>query len=294
MIEKQHLLILREIERQGSLTAAADALCLTQSALSHAIKKLESQLQALVWVKEGRGLRLTAVGQYLLGLSQRLLPQFEHAEAVLTQMARGERGTLRIGIECHPCYRWLQKIVTPYLTQWPNVDVDVRQQFQFGGIAALFAYEIDMVVTPDPFYKTGLSFTPVFDYELVLVVAVDHPLAAFSRVRAGQLGEETLITYPVEVERLDIFSQFLLPAGCRPARHKTLENTDIMLQMVAAGRGVTALPRWLVDEYSDRWPLHSLALGDRGIAKQIFLGVREGDRGIDYLGSFLHMAQSPA
>jgi DNA-binding transcriptional LysR family regulator len=114
-----------------------------------------------VWAREGRQLRLTQAGQYLLGLANRLLPQFEYAEEVMRQYAEGGRGTLRIGMECHPCYQWLLKVVAPYLSRWQDVDVDVKQKFQFGGIGALLNDEIDLLVTPDPLYKTGLLFTPV-------------------------------------------------------------------------------------------------------------------------------------
>jgi DNA-binding transcriptional LysR family regulator len=47
----------------------------------------------------------------------------------MKQYAKGERGTLRIGMECHPCYQWLLKVVSPYLSRWPDVDVDVKQRF---------------------------------------------------------------------------------------------------------------------------------------------------------------------
>ena len=129
MIERSHLEILREVERQGSLTAAAESLHLTQSALSHAVKKLELQLGASVWERDGRQLRLTQAGQYLLSLASRLLPQFEHAEMLIGQFAKGQRGTLRIGMECHPCYQWLISVVPQFLRDWPKVDIDVRQQF---------------------------------------------------------------------------------------------------------------------------------------------------------------------
>lgn len=291
MIERSHLEILREVERQGSLTAAAEALHLTQSALSHAIKKLELQLGTPVWQREGRQLRLTQAGQYLLSLATRLLPQFEHAEQLVGQFARGQRGTLRIGMECHPCYQWLLKVVGPYLEEWPTVDVDVKQRFQFGGIGALFGHDIDVLVTPDPLHRPGLVFEPVFDYEQVLVVASGHDLASKAWAEPADLADETLITYPVEVERLDIFTHFLLPAHASPARHKTIETTDIMLQMVAAGRGVAALPRWLVEEYGERMPIAPVRLGQGGIAKQIFLGLRERDRGVDYLNSFMNLAR---
>lgn len=291
MIERNHLEILREVERQGSLTAAAESLHLTQSALSHAVKKLESQLGTPVWEREGRQLRLTQAGQYLLSLATRLLPQFEHAEMLIGQFAKGQRGTLRIGMECHPCYQWLLKVVGPYLEQWPTVDVDVKQRFQFGGIGALFGHDIDLLVTPDPLHRPGLVFEPVFDYEQVLVVSADHPLASKAWADPSDLADETLITYPVEVERLDIYTHFLLPAHASPARHKTIETTDIMLQMVAADRGVAALPRWLVEEYGEKMPLAPVRLGKQGIQKQIFLGLRDRDREVDYLNSFMNMAR---
>ena len=202
VLERIHLNILREVDRCGTLTGAAEALHLTQSALSHAIKKLEQRLGTPVWQKEGRRLRLTRAGEYLLGFANRVLPQFEYTEKLMAEYASGQRGILRIGMECHPCYQWLLKVVNPYLKAWPDVDVDVRQRFKFGGIGALFGYEIDLLITPDPLFRSGLTFTPVFPYEQVLVVAQDHPLAEKDKVQPQDLSDQTLITYPVDAERL--------------------------------------------------------------------------------------------
>ncbi len=293
MLERIHLSIVQEVDRQGSLTAAAGVLHLTQSALSHTVRKLEEQLGTQIWLREGRSLRPTQAGQYLLAVANRVLPQLDLAEERIRQFAQGERGTLRIGMECHPCYQWLLKVVSPYLAQWPDVDVDVKQKFQFGGIGALFGYEIDMLVTPDPLYKPGLRFEPVFDYEQVLVVSRTHPLANVAYVKPQHLSNEVLITYPVDIDRLDVYNQFLMPAGISPRRHKTIETTDIMLQMVSSGRGVAALPRWLVEEYADTMAVVPVKLGRHGIAKQIFLGAREADVDIDYLRAFVEQARQP-
>lgn len=293
MLERIHLAIVQEVEKQGSLTAAAEVLFVTQSALSHSMRKLEQQLGTRVWLREGRSLRLTQAGRYLLSVADRVLPQLALAEDRLRQFAQGERGTLRIGMECHPCYQWLLKVVSPYLAAWPDVDVDVKQKFQFGGIGALFGYEIDLLVTPDPLFKPGLHFEPVFDYEQVLVVARHHPLADASHVEPRQLTQEVLITYPVATDRLDVYNRFLLPAGVTPKRHKTIETTDIILQMVASGRGVAALPRWLVQEYAGKVDVVAVRLGPRGIAKQIHLGAREADLQTDYLQAFIALARQP-
>ena len=292
MIERIHLLIVREVARLGTLTAAAQSLCLTQSALSHSIRKLEQQLGTEIWVRDGRTLRFTQAGRYLLSVADRVLGQLALAEERLGQFAQGERGTLRIGMECHPCYQWLLKVVEPFLSAWPDVDVDVRQKFQFGGIGALFEHEIDVLVTPDPLHKSGLVFEPVFDYEQVLVVGAAHPLAGKSWVTPRQLSDEVLLSYPVSAERLDIFSLFLTPAGISPRKHKTIETTDILLQMVASGRGVSALPRWLVEEQAEKFAVVPVRLGQRGVPKQIFVGYRKDDIATDYLQGFIDLARA--
>lgn len=292
ILERAHLDIIRAVEQHGSLTAAAEHLHLTQSALSHAVRKLETLLGVAIWHREGRRLRPTQAGAYLLVVANRLLPQLTHAEERLKQFAQGERGTLRIGIECHPCYQWLLKVVSPYLAAWPDVDVDVKQEFQFGGIGALFGHEIDLLVTPDPLYEKGLLFEPVLDYEQILVVGPGHRLRGAPFVQPAQLADDTLITYPVAIDRLDIYTQFLLPAGIRPKRHKPIETTDIMLQMVASGRGVAALPRWLVEEYADKLDVTAVRLGRQGVHKQIFLGIRKREADIDYLSGFVALARA--
>jgi len=291
MIDRYHLTIIHEVDRLGTLTKAASKLHLTQPALTHAIRKLETQLGTKLWRKEGRRLRLTQAGQYLANLANRLLPQLEQADSHLRDYAQGQRGALRIGMECHPCYQWLLKVVTPYLQAWPDVDVDVKQKFQFGGIGALFGHEIDLLITPDPLDRPGLRFTPVFDYELVLAVAMNHPLAGEQHITPEQLSGEVLLSYPVPLERLDIYNQFLIPANCTPRRHKEFETTDIMLHMVSAGRGVAAMPNWLIAEYSRQIPLKEVRIGRSGIRKQIFIGCRQPDLDTAYLNSFIEMAK---
>lgn len=291
MLERIHLEILTAIKEYGTLTKAADSLHLSQSALSHSIKKLESQISTPIWTKDGRNLRLTAAGERIQNLANRILPQFSHTELLLKQIAKGEMGSLRIGMECHPCYQWLIRVIQPYLQEWPEIDIDVKQEFQFGALGALFSYEIDVLITPDPLFKPKIEYIPVFDYEHKLVVSSSHKLAQQDFVLPEQLSEEILFSYPVEPTRLDVFSQFLTPAKCSVRKHKIIETTEIMLQMVAAGRGVCALPGWLVDEFAKTMPIKSLRFGEQGIAKQIFIGIRKDEQQIDYLKDFIAQAK---
>ncbi len=290
MIDRIHLSILHEIDRQGTLTGAAQVLCLTQPALTHTMKKLESSLGTRLWQKDGRGLRLTRSGRYLVEVSRKILPQFVQAEKMIEQYARGKRGMLCIGMECHPCYRWFSTIVAKYLRDWADVEIDVKQEFQFDGIQALLNFEIDLLITPDPVKTKTLSFTPLFEYEHVLAVSRNHPLAQRDHIHPEDLLDQVLITYPVSVERLDIFTQCLIPAQCRPQQHRIIETTDIMLQMVASGRGVTALPRWLVEDSQKRFELKAVPIGPDGIWKEISAGIRDQDSTTDYIQGFIALA----
>lgn len=291
MLERQHLHILKAIEENGTVTGAAGTLHLTQSALSHAVKKLESRFGITIWQKEGRRVRLTQSGKLILAFANRIIPQFEHTEQQLVNIADGEKGMLRIGMECHPCYRWLLNVVKPYIKQYPQIDVDVKQQFQFGALGALLEYDIDLIITPDPLQHPHISYQSVFDYEHVLVVSDDSHLAKRSFIEPLDLVNETLITYPVEKSRLDIFSRFLTPAGAGIRKHKIIEATEIMLQLVAANRGVAALPRWLVEELEEDSNIHAVSLGEAKMMKSIYLGVRNNEPMPDYMTGFQNIAQ---
>lgn len=287
MLDRQHLSVLREVDRLGSLTAAAERLNVSQSALSHTIRKLEERYGVAVWEKDGRNLRLTEAGRYIVALAQRVLPQIERAEEVLSDYRYGQRGALKIGMECHPCHQWLMSVTKPYLVEWPDVDLELTTSFAFGGVAALTGYEIDILITPDPIEAPGIQYIPVFDYELVLAVPADHPVATRQHAEPADLLQETLFTYPVPPERLDVFTQFLVPAHSRSRHHRNVETTEMMLQLVAAGRGVSAIPDWLVRREAAVLGVRAVRIGRNGIQKSIHLGLRSGDEAVDFISGFL-------
>lgn len=291
MIDRQHLKIVRAIDAEGTMTEAAKSLFLTQSALSHAMKKLEAHFDVPLWKKDGRRLSLTQAGQSVLGLAHRVLPQFEHTEAQLRRFADGKQGILRIGMECYPCFEWLLKVVAPFLKAFPDVDVDVRRAFSFGGLQALHGYDIDILLTPDPLSLDTITYTPVFEYEQVLVMDKHHPLTEKPYIAPQDLSNETLITYPVELSRLDVFTHFLTPANCTVKQHKTIETTEIILQMVAAGRGITALPKWLVEEAKESELLACRSLGEKGVSKTLYLGHRKAQDVLGFVDDFIALSK---
>jgi LysR family transcriptional regulator for metE and metH len=291
MIELAHLKIIAALERHGTLTAAANALFLSQSALSHQIRYLEKKLGVELWERQGRRLRLTRAGTQLLSTAREILPILEQTERTLKALAEGKQGVLRIGVECYPCYEWLKGVIADYLSGEPDVDVDIFHRFQFSGLEGLLNRHIDLLITPDKLEQSALVFYTLFEYELMLLVSNSNRLADASWIRPEQLVEESLMTFPVAAERLDILTHFLWPAGVRAIRRKQLESFEIMLQMVANNRGICALPDWLATKVCGELPLKALRLGRRGINRKLYLAYRQEDGEIGYLQRFLRRAK---
>ncbi|MFT6985137.1 MAG: LysR family transcriptional regulator for metE and metH [Psychromonas sp.] len=294
MIEPSHLKIMLALHEKGTLTQAADALCLTQSALSHQIRYLEKKLNVKLWQRYGRRLRLTAAGELLLQTAKKVLPTLLQTEQALKAMGDGVEGLLRIGVECFPCNEWLTQVVAHSLQRQPNVDIDIIRQFHFSGIEGLLNHHVDLLITPDKIDHKLLQHYPLFDYEQVLLVSDKHPLAKQRDVSAEQLQSEVLFTFPIEKQRLDIYQQFLWPAKVQPKGHKQIESLAIMLQMVEYQRGVCVLPEWLADSSSEQYGVKKLRLGNKGIHKTLYAMIKKQDQSITYINNFIEFGKKNA
>ena len=294
MIEHSHLRIIAALQQNGTLTEAANTLCLSQSALSHQIRSLEKKLNVGLWEREGRYLRLTHAGQLLLQVAEQVLPVLSQAEQSLKAYGEGRQGILRIGVECYPCYEWLTGVTGEFMRQLPEVDIDIVSKFQFSGLEGLLNHHIDILVTPDLIRQQGSYYEVLADYELVLVLAADHPLAGLKQISPEQLAAQTLLTFPVPLQRLDIFNHFLSPAHLKPVQHKVVESLELMLQMTELQRGVCVLPRWLAETKCASQKLSILSLGKEGMQRKLYIAMREGDKDIAYIRHFIAVGRKTA
>ena len=102
-----------------------------------------------------------------------------------------------------------------------------------------------------------------------------------------QLADQTLITYPVDKQRLDVFTAFLDPADVEPAAIRKAELTPIIAQLVASNRGVAALPNWALTEYMNQGWLRQCRLGPQGVWRTLYATVRSEDTDASYIDEFL-------
>ena len=291
-IEFRHLKTIKAIHDTGGLARAAEMLHITQSALSHQVKGLEEQVGVELFVRRSKPLKLSSAGMRLLKLAEKILPEIADLEDEFRGLRQGKTGRLHIAIECHACFEWLFPVLEEFRKAWPDVDVDIRPGLAFGALPALQKEEVDLVVSSDPETLEGVEFHPLFDYHPVFVASAQHPLAAKPFVEAEDFRDQTLITYPVERSRLDVFSELLTPAKVEPRATRQVELTAVILLLVASNRGVAVLPDWVVREVRYSSDYVTRPLTEAGITKRLYAAVRSEDAAKPFMAHLLRLGRT--
>jgi len=131
-----------------------------------------------------------------------------------------------------------------------------------------------------------VQFHPLFGFEIQALLANGHPLVERSHLTAQDFADQTLITYPVPDDMLDLVRQVLEPAGVRPPR-RTTELTVAMLQLVASGRGVAALPVWAVQSYVERGYVTARPIGPHGLTGRLYAACMQRTAERPWLADFV-------
>ena len=291
-LELRHLKTIRAIHEAGGLARAADMLHITQSALSHQIKGLEDQAGVELFVRRAKPLRLSAAGMKLLRLAERILPEIDAVGAEFEALRAGRAGRLHIAIECHACFDWLFPVLEAFRRAWPDIDIDIRAGLAFNALPALAREEVDLVISSDPEVLDGITFNPLFDYAPTFIAASHSPLAAKPFIVAEDFADQTLITYPIDRARSDVFSLVLSPARVEPKAHRQVELTTVILMLVASGRGVAVLPDWVLREVKYQPDYITRPVTQGGLTKRLYAATRTEDVTQPFMAHFLRLART--
>lgn len=290
MLELRHLKTLQALREHGSLVAAAEHLYVTPSALSHQLRELEQWLDLNLVNRKSRPLQFSPAGLRLLQLADQVLPLVNNTRTELIRMAHGQTGRLLLASECHSCFDWLMPVLNQYRQDFPDVDLDFANGFEPEPHQQLQQGEIDLLITADQLPLNGLAYQPIFEYESRLVLAPTHPLLQNSALTAKDIASQTLIAYPVEPSRLDIIAGFLSLHDLQPSHIRTTELTPMLIQLVASGRGIAALPDWVIKDYEQKgWVVsRRLPLEPLGLRRTLYAAYRQDDSRQAYMEGFLN------
>ena len=289
ILELRHLRTLLALKEAGTISRAAQLLNVTQSALSHQVLALERQYETGLFERKSSPVAFTAAGQRLLALAEQVLPLVGAAERDLARLASNVTGKLRIAVECHTCFDWLMPSMDALRARWPEVEQDIVSGFQADPIGLLHQDRAEVAIVSElDESETDVDFHPLFEIEMVAILPLNHPLLAKPYLVAQDFAGQALITYPVPDDMLDLVRQVLKPAGVEPPR-RTTELTVAMLQLVASGRGLAALPLWAVSGYLEREYVARQRIGPEGLTGRLYAVTPKRLAGNAYLADFVQV-----
>lgn len=266
MFEFKHLKTIAALAETGSVGKAAELLFISQSALSHQIKDLERRIDASLFVRNSSPLQFSEQGHLLLRLAQQVLPQVKQCQQQLKQQG-GEKINLKIAMACHGCFQWLLAVIEQFNQQNNKYQIELMDEVfdlqNHSDVALLFT---DYKKPKD----TQFVYQTLGRFEVVAVMPPSNALATKAYLEASDFTGQTLLTYPVNKEQLDVFTHFLTPQGVMPKSIKQVSNSHKMLQMVAANMGIAAVPAWLVSSLAMQSLLTVKKLGEQGVYKRLY------------------------
>jgi DNA-binding transcriptional LysR family regulator len=267
-----------EISRRGSVSQAADALFVTQPTLTARLKGLERELDAILFVRSGRGMRLTEAGRAFLPYAERTLDAAAAGRRLMSELARGESGHLALGAAPAVSTYVLPRILTRFRRTNPKVALAVRTGHS-EEILELVLREQVQIGLGRTLRHPSVEAIPLYEDELVLVVDPGHPFAELGAVPTEAITDVQLILFDRTSSYHRLTNEFFRGAGAVPRAVMELDNIDAAKKMVEQGLGVALLPHTAVAGELEAGALCAVTLSDAPELKREIVVFRRRDGG---------------
>jgi DNA-binding transcriptional LysR family regulator len=292
-MEISQLEVFLAVAREGGFSRAAEKLYRTQSAVSQAIRKLESELGEPLFDRSTRDGLLTDAGRVLQEYAERLLNLRENAREALGELRELQKGKLVVGANEFTAL-YLLRVLAEYRRLHPAIRVVVQRSLgsQIPDDVRRHKYEFG-VLTYDP-QDPELASIVVYSDELIFVVPPQHPLAGESSISIRQLGAESFVAHIVSSPyREKVIQAF--------EKHKTplhmgveLPTLQAIKRFVAMGNGVAFLPEISVEDELSRGELVRISVQELRVHRKLRLIYRKS-AALSHAGrAFLKIAESVA
>ena len=292
-LQLSHYRVVQAVRIHGTVSAAAQALGLTQPALSHQIAEAERRLSTKLFARVGRRLRLTSAGDLLATSADTILMEAGLAESTLMGEAGAAPGeVIRIGTFAYNSYRWLPLFLKQLQHQWPNLYFEFITDTSKVPMRSLLDGDVDIAISAGSLASSRAHVYPLFDDELLAICALDYPTPHCGYMLAADFLDDPFITYSTIYETG--FEEELLwrPAGRRPLNYLRAGNTEAVIEMVKAGFGRSILSRWAVQPSLDNRVLLALPVTDQGIPVHWSALVRKSHQHTELLSAVSEQLQS--
>jgi LysR family transcriptional regulator for metE and metH len=267
VLEVRHLRLVAAIVDHGSLTRASERLNLTQSALSHQLIELEQRLGTPLFHRVNKRMTATEAGERVLATARRMLAELEETERELHLFATERRGTIRLTTQCYTVYHWLPTVMKTFEQKYPGVDIRIEVDATETPFEALLEGKLDVAFVTADKADRAIELEPLFQDEMKVIVAPDHPFASKPWVTASDIAGETLLTYS-DLRGNVISDRLLRPAGLEPKKHLQVRLTEAIIELVKANMGIAVLAQWAAAPYVASGSVAAVPITRRGFSRE--------------------------
>jgi molybdate transport repressor ModE-like protein len=270
--DSTRLRLLVEVERRGSVSAAAQAVGIGQSSASEHLRLLEAAAGQRLVERNGRGSRLTAAGRVLASSASQALATLAAGEEELHALAGLDAGTIHIGASTTPGVYLLPDTLGCFRRDHPNVAVEVEIAATGEIIARLLAGRVQLALVGETAADERVELEPFLSDEIVGIAKPALLPIRNGKVRSDSISEQTLLVRATNSSTRQIADRALAKAGVRPAKVWELDSSEAIKRAAREGLGVAFLSRYAVAEEVKRGELESFRLADRRpIERRLFI-----------------------
>ncbi len=245
-----------------SFTKAAERLRVTQSAVSHSIRALETQLDCKLLERSGKRVSLSQHGMILLRRFKAAIGELEKAHEELGVLKRWGQGRLRVGATHTLCSFLLPKVMREFRELYPRCEIRIESGDTSELIECLDRSEIDLVLGIGGRAPSWVRFQEIFEDELVFVVSPTHPWAQMEAIGAEEIEKESFLVYARASETYRLLKESFEQGGVRLRPGLSLGDMSAIKEMAKVGVGVGIVAPWTVRDELQAGELVARSLGE--------------------------------
>ncbi|MEM9187023.1 MAG: LysR family transcriptional regulator [Planctomycetota bacterium] len=228
------------VAERGSFTRAAEALGVSQPALSRSVMRLEEELGQPVFERKTRSVALTDAGLLLQSRAAEVLAIIEDTKAEITD--DGQRGRVRVGAIPTIAPYFLPGVLSDFAQRFPQANLVVREETTDRLLKSLTQGDIDLAVLALPVTAKYLEVQPLFDEELLLVLPPGHPLAAQDRITLADVEPHPFVLLDEAHCLSENILSFCRQHSVNPVAVERTSQIAMVQELVSLSHGVSVLP----------------------------------------------------
>jgi LysR family transcriptional regulator for metE and metH len=268
-LDLQHLRLIKHIVDEGSMASATQKMFLTQSALSHMLRDMETNIGARVFIRRNKKLHLTDVGRAILFHGERMLTEFTEMEKKIADIKADKKERIRISTGCYTSYNWLPSVIKTFKKQNVEITIDIVTKATGNPFVYLETGSLDIAISDGrPSMPPGYQIDLLFEDEFVLVVSKNSKYAKLKEVNGPELNGEDLLIYDMDEKNSTALNHFIKPNKIQLNSLIKMQLTEGIIEMVAAGLGVTIMPTWIASPYLNRQKIISIKLSGESLRRK--------------------------